>query len=199
MLSDHFPISASFFIKTGHDTIIKKKTDWSLYTFLLDKELNKQHIAESLEPDYNNLVNAIISAESAATKTSTKKVDCKTLPSYILDIINCRKETVKNLRKDKFNNSDLKPTYNFLTKLIKSELKAYRELLWTRFCNSLNTTRKNTKEYWDKIKSIGHLETKKPNHTKRQIPILVQNDVTAYSGADKAQMFGQMLKKNFLK
>ena len=43
------------------------------------------------------------------------------------------------------------------------QLISYREAIWTKFCNSLDKTRKNSKEYWDKIKFIGQFEFKNKN------------------------------------
>ena len=58
----------------------------------------------------------------------------------------------------------------------------------------MDKTRKNSKEYWDKIKFIGQLEFKNKNR-KKKIPELVQNNVKASTNMDKAQLFGSMLEK----
>ena len=200
MLSDHFPLSASFHIKTSYiknpNTIYNKKVNWSLYTEKLDEELKKRTVRVEMEHDYNHFIESIKAAEIASVEIKTKKVDCKTLPNYLLELINSRKVIVKNMRKAK-SNFKFKTQYNFLTKLIKNELKAFRECLWTKFCNSIDTTRKNSKEYLDKIKFIGQLECKKKSRGKKKIPNLIQNDITACSNLEKAQLFGSNLEKIF--
>lgn len=149
MTSDHYPISGVFHFKTQYIknpyTIIKKKTDWKLFAYFLDPllmELNKEDQDQaSLEVDYSHLTTAIKQAEIKATKETTRKINYKTVPVFLLEFIKTRKSIVKELKKDK-NNQFLKTRYNFFTKLIKSEFKSLRENMWTKFCKSLDTTKK---------------------------------------------------------
>ena len=92
----------------------------------------------------------------------------------------------------KSNLETINKNYNFLTKLIKIELKAYREKLWLDFCYSLNTSKKNSGEYWDKIKFIGSLVSIKK---KRKTIILQLNSNGFTSNLEKAELFGRTLKK----
>lgn len=110
-------------------------------------------------------------AEIEATETKTSKLHCKTVPKYLNELIQDRKHIIKAIKKDKFN-QNLKSSYNFLTKLIKNEFKALHENLWTNFCNPIENTKKNSSEYWKKIKLIGNLEDKNTQNTKSSLPPL---------------------------
>ena len=88
---------------------------------------------------------------------------------------------------------------NVLTNLIREELKALRESLWLKFCNSIDKTNKNSSEYWKKIKQISRLEpsihfgNRKANNIKE----LHYNNKTASTDAEKAIVFGETLSKIF--
>ncbi len=91
--------------------------------------------------DYTQLITAIKLAETEATKLTTRKINCKTVLVFLLEFIKTRKSIIKEIKKDK-NNQSLKSKYNFFTKLIKYEFKCLKENMWTKFCKSLDTTKK---------------------------------------------------------
>lgn len=67
--------------------------------------------------------------------------------------------------------------------------------MWTKFCKG--TTKKNSAEYWKKIKQISHLETKEQISKKPKIPSLNNNGEVANSEYEKAQLFGSLWQKYF--
>ena len=111
-------------------------------------------------------------------------------------MVNSRKAILKELRRH-VNDLGLKKQLNFLTKLIKTEIKAFQECLWDKFCLSLNNSCKNSTEYWNKIKAIGSLEYKPRGIKKIRIPDLVLNGQKATNSVEKAEMFGSCLEKIF--
>ena len=204
MTSDHFPISGSFNIKTENIrnpyTLVKKKIDWEKYESNLDRQLMEPNHTElnlmDMEDDYKLLINSMKIAENNVTTTTTRKLNCKTVPPYLLELIKTRKVIVKELKRDKFNLT-LKSKYNQFTKLIKCEFKAIRVNMWTKFCRSIENSKINSSDYWRKIKQIGHLETKSDKRSKTKIPVLKDNGFVANTDLDKAKLFGSTLKKIF--
>ena len=201
MLSDHLPISCTFNLKTKHIrnpyTIYIKKTNWDTYKIELDKELNNYTVTNHIETDYKNLVTSILKAEENSTSIRTRKLNCKTIPKYLLEIINARKSLKRSLSKNP-ENLFLKAEINIFTKTIREELKAYRESLWLSFCSSLNHTKKYSGDYWNKIKKIDQLGGGNSNKKKKtNIPTLIVNNSIATTNYEKAQIFGSSLEKIF--
>ena len=106
-----------------------------------------------------------------------------------------RKNLLKKLRKES-NKVELKQKYNKLSKLIKIEIKAIQENMWLNFCQNVTKSKPSSAEYWRKIKLITNLE-KNPS-TKKQMPELKLNGNSYKTAAEKADLFGQNLKKVFL-
>ena len=87
LISDHYPITGTFLIKTKflkNATIIYKNiTDWEKYTNIFESKLssvNNETVDHmNLEVHYAYLLKCIKESEKEATKTTTRKIDCKTI------------------------------------------------------------------------------------------------------------------------
>ena len=202
MTSDHFPIVGTFNFKTNYIKdpflVYKKRIDWKKYTDNIDLSLRNNYGDDnsSLESIYSHFVEVINNSKTVSTTVTTRRINCKTVPKYLLDIIEYRKEIAKEIKKDKSNLS-LKTKYNSLTKTIKKEFKAVRENMWTKFCESLDHTKKNSALYWNKIKQIGSMEYKLNRKNKDKIPELSKYGIIASNDEQKAQLFGKTLEKIF--
>ena len=140
---------------------------------------------------YELLNHHINIAIASSTETKTKKINAKTLPSYLVTIIKQRKIANNNFKKT--NDLNIKKHINFLTKIIKGELKAIKEDMWLNFCKSTNQLKKNSKQYWDKIKLISNLDYKK-NKAQNIIPTLLDNNIEYETDKEKALIFGKVMK-----
>lgn len=90
---------------------------------------------------------------------------------------------------------NLKQQYNRLTKIIKSEIKAIQENERTKFCKTIEKTKKCTSEYWNKIKSISQLDHKDSKANK--IPELRHENKIYSTNEEKSNLFGTILKNIF--
>lgn len=124
-----------------------------------ETDTNENRLKEYYTQFIDNIKNSIIKS----TQIKTRKLHCKTLPKYLVDLIKIRKQLSNKLKKTKNkNNSELKKQVNNLTTTIRLELNAIREAIWLKFCNSIEKVNKNSSKYWQKIKQISSLETTEP-------------------------------------
>ena len=205
LLSDHQPITGNFNLELKNsnyagDIITKRRINWELYTELMQNKFKTDHDhnynskLEELESRYKYLASTIHEASVEATITIKRKINAKTLPNYLQLIIKERKKNQNQFRKH--GNLNIKTHINFLTNIIKGELKALKENMWLKFCKKTEDLQKNSKQYWDKIKLIGSLEYKKPKSANR-IPKLIHDGTNYESDQEKADLFGKILKNVF--
>ncbi|CAF1102786.1 unnamed protein product, partial [Brachionus calyciflorus] len=201
LTSDHFPIKSSFNIETievMRQIRTINKTSWSQFKDNVDRHLMANDIFNQANQDIDNLYNefnkSILSAQSESTISKTRRPGSKTLPKYLLDIIFARKKMLKKLRKFP-KNVEYNQTYNRLSKVIKLEIKAIQEKMWINFCESINKTKTSSAEYWRKIKQITKLEDNTGG--KKIMPELKYKDTSVKTSREKAQVFGEILKKVF--
>ena len=183
LTSNHFSICAQFEIETLKNNSIKKviyskSTNWLQFQLALDTELksnfkdldiNEQTDKEvKLNTLYQKFILSVKNAEQASTETVTKRLNSKTLPNFLVEIIKSRKKLIQQLSKNKFQNSidSIKKKINQYTSIIRSELKAIRESEFLKFCKSIENQKTSSSDYWKKIKFISKLETKTINKRK---------------------------------
>ena len=141
-------------------------------------------------------------AEENSTLSFTRKLNCKTLPKYLVNVIEARRKVLKQLNKKRkskvqsFETEDgTRKNLNFLTMIIRIEINAIQAKKWKDFGNKLNDLKPNTVEYWRKIKQISHLENK--SNERKRIPDLVCNGNTFKSSSDKCEIFSNILTQVF--
>lgn len=68
---------------------------------------------DDIESIHDYLNNIIHDAIESSTKIKTKRINAKTLPKYLLDLIHERKKTKKIIDKKKNKDESLRKQYNF--------------------------------------------------------------------------------------
>ena len=181
-LNGHYPVIATFKIASERinepkKNLVKHIINWDLYKTTFSSEFYKRYTDwgtnntnTSLQDNYQALISLINQSTNAETITKTRKINHKTLPKHILDIINARKRLIKDIKKYKQIDStfsSMKQYYNQLTKIIKEEINSLRVTQWTKFCNTINETTKFSGDYWKKIKQTSSQvsQPKKKNNT----------------------------------
>lgn len=206
LTSDHQLIMANFNLELKNSNFsgnfVKiKKINWELYSQKIVSILDSHNLEqfstltpdEQLKAQYDLLTTSIHTAASEATEIKTRKVRAKTLPNYLVMIINERKLAQKIYRINK--DPGLKKHINFLTNIVKKELIAFKESIWLNFCKNTDSLQKNSKQYWDKIKTIGNLNYNKK--AKTSLPMILHNNIEYSSDIEKANLFGNILKNTF--
>lgn len=205
LTSDHYPIFAIFDIPVNNfksnSTISKRIINWEKYQTLINAKYNANtqtiignDTALEIKLMYSNFIYAIKDAYEEASFILNKKRRFKTLPKYLVDIINARKRQIKLIRKFQ-TDSSLKTQYNHLTKLLREELASYRRFKFLSYCESIKYNKKGSKWYWKKIKIIGKLND--TQNRIKELPTLVDNYKEYKTNNDKAQLFSNKLKSIF--
>ena len=207
LTSDHRPICSSFNLETSitqkNKRIIHvKRINWLQYqielnNLIMNETSHQTNNNFNLQTEYLQFINIIEKATKNSTKTLTRKLNAKTLPKYIVDLIKIRKQLNNRYYKKKKRDTNIKQEINRLTSLIRNELNAIRESIWLNFCKSLDKTNKNSSTYWRKIKEIGSLETKESRNNNKKIPTLNYENKTYSNNEQKANLFGEILSNIF--
>ena len=188
--------------KNEKQEIIKiNKVNWDQYSKEVDKKLNGINPQAYTNAELNEkIILAIKKATETSTTIKTIRPHSKTLPSYLVEIIKMRKKLKNELfRKKKQNHTNLesiKSQINKLTKLIKTEIVAFREYLWINYCKTIEHEKKYSSEYWQKIKQIGNLNQDQKKQFK-SIPSLTHNNSNYDTPQEKANLFGHILREVF--
>ena len=164
MTSDLVPIMANFIFKTyfKDNNITNANSQLKNYKFNYNKANWTKYkislptiIPNDIEYNLNLFDEFVTSSMINAAKVSIPQY-ChtkfnKSLPKYILELIESRKLIRKKIRKNK--SIELKPQYNLLTKLIRDEIKAIKNNNWKSFIDSMGPNPINTKPFLELIKN----------------------------------------------
>lgn len=128
--------------------------------------------------------------------TTTRKLNCKTLPKYLVELIALRKKALSKKRKSNNKKTRVygdidenKKIYNKLTNIIRDEVKSIQEKIWNKFCENIDRIKPNSSEYWKKIKQISKLENKSK---AKSIPELYDGEKKLTTPLQKADLFGKI-------
>lgn len=199
MTSDHVPILVELkcekkkFLNQSDETLLMSfnfnKANWNKYKINLPKTVPLECFND-VEKLNKYVVKSMI--EAAKFSIPVRQIYSQhkhTLPEYLVLIIKKR----KSLRKEfiKHNNLEKKKMYNSLTKIIREELKAMKNIEWQQFIAKQGKNPLSSKPFWKKINKLrGHAKS-------NTIPTLKKENDKFENDSDKANLFADILKNTF--
>ena len=200
MESDHSPIM--FHIncsgKVKHNTLSGKsrlnfsKADWPLYERLLVDFANSLSHDELNALSMEELNELVCRHINEVVKKSVPKFinrSSNSLPKFILDLINEKKELRKKLRKSK--DQQLKVEFYKVANSVRSSIKEYRESKWNHLLEKFAPHPVSTSPFWSIIN-----RAKNPKQTP-SIPTLRKGHLEFKSEKEKVELFKSILKETF--
>lgn len=194
--SDHHPIIIEIDILKQQETQTTSRVNYDkmnidIYHDELNKNINKINFGSSDIEEINQQITDIMFNAANKSLPKTKAIRTKfNLPRYILDLINL-KGKLRN--KNKKTRTSIRTTkINYLSKLIKLEIKSFKQAYWKKFCTETRPSDLSTARCWKTIKSI---EGK--SSIPKTIPAIIELDRVIVEQQDKAELFGQILAETF--
>ena len=139
------------------------------------------------------MVASLLNAANIAIPRKHKSKNYKkSLPDYILLLIKKRKYYRK---KAKQKDIDAKREYNHLTKIIREEIAAFKNLNWEKFIEKQGKNPVSSKPFWQKINKL------RGNNSSNSIPSIKKDGLNYEKDEDedKADLFASLLKKNIFR
>lgn len=192
MLSDHFPVWASFILNVSKFTnepcnkLNYLKANWDLFKNILNS-ISSSHIQtdQDLSAFTNNIINA---ANIAIPKFPTIKFRT-TLPKKIIEIIKIRRKARRNWKK--YRSHNFKAEFNKTTNILRNELKIHKNNYWKEFAKNLGQNI-SSKPFWIKINKF-----RQNRSYNSSIPTLTYNNHTYETTDEKINLFSQILESTF--
>jgi len=200
MTSDHFPIvlelnngkmNINDVVKQNNDSYDPfnlNKANWVLFKSHLPKNTPTE-ILNDVEQLNDFVMSSLLNAANLSIPKTRKNTKYhKSLPNYILMLINKRKFHRKLAKKGKQGS---KQAYNHLTKIIREEIDSLESVKWNTFLEKQGKNPTSSKPFWQRIKKY------RGNNSSNTIPSLLYNDTLYETDAEKANLFAKILKKTF--
>ncbi|CAF0832916.1 unnamed protein product [Brachionus calyciflorus] len=139
-----------------------------------------------MSPDELNqfITESIVESTKKAIPPKEKRISTK-LPKYIVELIR-----FKNILKKSRNENS---KYNKVNKLIKDEIKCFKNVKWQNFLKSLGSKASSSRPFWQRIKNANPKNKSKKN----KIPNLIFENKSFKSDQDKSNLFGRILQETF--
>jgi hypothetical protein len=202
MTSDHVPI----LVEIQNNKIGKKKDEYSSKkTYNFNKanwEMFQQNLPENVQPNIvddveklnNFIVQCLLQAADNSIPTiykNDKHKHSKSLPSFIIQLIESRKVYRKEMMKKSNKNEENKKMYNILTKTIRKEIDSLKDNEWQSFLEKQGKNPLNSKPFWQRLNKLKGIKTNK------NIPTLKKDHQIYEKEDEKANSFAEILKKTF--
>lgn len=185
LTSDHLPVVMELQTQIPHHLQTIQFTDWKLFQNTINITNGDLTTPEDIETAVSLLQTEITKGLTQSTKTMQRQDKDKT-PREILDLLRQKKKAKKSYYRT-LHPGD-KARLNRLTETTKQKLKEYRETQWAQRLQSLSV---QDTSLWKMTKIL-------TNKTNRQpLPPLTFQDKTAVEDKDKAELFADMLVKQF--
>lgn len=183
--SDHFPVFLELEITTPSHLEQIRFTNWESYTNSLPTLHGTLTTPEDIEAAVLDLQDKILTTMDQCTKTITRN-EYKPLPRQLRNLIRDKNHAKKTYVKT-LHPTD-KTKLNRLTEEVKTRLEDYRNERWRAHLGTLST---QDQSLW---KMTNILTNKRQ---KRQFPPVKYGPKTAFTDEDKAELFADMLEKQF--
>ena len=194
MTSDHVPINLTLSEKLVNAAIKPKlvynynKANWSLFRQSLPSNAPRD-ILDNVELLSSFIVDNLLKAAECAIPKKDINNSRKCLPKYILDMIKVRKVYRKKYQKERL--IEFRAKYNSITKVIRNEIDAYKNIEWSQFVKKQGSNPLNSKPFWQKLNSI------RKKQSVKSLPSLNYENKIYESSCDKANLFANILKTTF--
>lgn len=183
--SDHFPVILELEEPTPFHLETIKFTNWDDYRNSIPPLAGPLTTNEDIETAVQELQDTILTNLDQNTQTTTRN-EHRQLPRHIRNLLKDKNRAKKTYVRT-LHPQD-KTELNRLTEEVKTKLTEYKNDKWKRHLETLSI---QDNSLWKTTNAL----TKK--RQKRQFPPVTYRDKTACTDEDKAQLFADMLEKQF--
>ena len=200
MNSDHWPIKVQLNInekqikqlsKKFNDSYDFKKANWDNFKQFLPTVYPSQGMNVESMNDF--ITSSLLTASESSIPLQQHHGFKLSLPKEIIELIKLKHKAKNRASKLKSTPED-KSKYNKLTKLVKEEIKSYRNKQWSMFIEKVGNNPTSSKPFWQRINK---LRSSKTESSTKSIPNLIHNNQNYSADDDKANLFGSILEQTF--
>lgn len=193
--SDHSPVimtlSDNIIQKPASPALINNKTNWSLFTTLLNEKINLQTPLKTkydIEDELDNLIDSIQSSAWESSPEIQKSTYTSTYPKEIRDLVNKKRKARKKWQLER--TSENKTIFNKLCTDLKHLINESKNNTMSRYLKNLSANKDTNYSLWKATNQFNQVSPHIP-------PIRKPNGNWSKDAKDKSELFANHFQEIF--